>query len=131
MADYAPIGSRIKTAAADTTGQNAGNYTASFAQADWSATWPAFECARIIVTNIPVMTQFTISLNAKTWDTANGGFNSLTTWDATNPLLLIPGDQLDFLFSLATTTTPAPVVTMWLRVDVSLPANRRMTGAVL
>jgi hypothetical protein len=131
MADYAPIGSRFKTAAADTTGQNRGNYTASFGQADWVVNWPAFECARIVVTNVPVLTQFTLALNGKTWDTANGGFNSLTTWDAINPMLLGPGDQLDFLFSLATSTTPAPVVTLWLRVDVALPANKRIAGTVL
>lgn len=131
MADYAPVGYRPKTAAADTTGQNKGNYTATFAQADWVANWPAFECARIVITSIPVLTRFTINLNGKTWDTANGGFNSLTTWDAINPMLLTPGDQVDFLFSLATSTTPAPQVIMWLRADISLPANSRIAGQVI
>ena len=131
MADYAPIGYRPRTAAADTTGQNPGNYTATFTQADWVSNWPAFECPRIVVTNCPVLTQFTINLNGKTWDTANGGFNSLTTWDAFNPMLLTPGDQVDFLFVLATSVTPAPQVTMWLRVDVALPANKYLAGRVL
>lgn len=123
MADYAPIGSRNKTAAADTTQQNPGNYTASFSSADWAGNWPVFECARIVIINVPILTQFSVNLNNRPWDTANGGFNSLTTWDAQNPLLLNPGDQVDFLFALATSVTPAPAVTMWLRYDAALPVN--------
>lgn len=112
------IGPRTKVAAADLTGANPGNLTTTFAGADLNTSVPFFECYKMIVTNVPPGASATIYVNNQIWSFTYPYSGS--EWDPTQPLQLTPDDQIDFRWNVASSTTPAPVTTIWLRYDPAL-----------
>ncbi len=113
-----------KTAAADTTGKNTGNYSAVFQASDFNAYVPYQEIPRIVISGGVVLAQIKIYVASQLFDTANIGFNGITVWSARNPLVLNPGYEVWILFSTAVSGNTAPTVTLWPRYDADNPANK-------
>lgn len=124
---YIGLGPRYLIASADTTGFNAGNYTNAFSPAILASNVPYFEIHHMIVQQVPIGASAQIIINGRSWGFTlpNGG----SEWDPAQPLLLTPGDELDFLWSIAATGT-APLVTVWLRYDPAIPANARIAPGI-
>lgn len=117
---YVKLGPRTVTAAADQTGKNSGNLTSAFTGAVWNANVPLFEAYHMVVQNVPAGAYATIYLNNQPW-----GFtypNVGAEWDPAQPAQLTPTDEMDFLWSVSSATTPLPVVTIWLRYQTSATA---------
>ncbi len=116
---YRTLGPRPVKAAADTTGLNAGNWTAVLDATVISATVSTFELYHMFIkaptlTGTPTTAE--VRLNLSPWDiTLIGQANS---WDPAQPLLMQPGDILYVLFNVPTTITPAPTVTGWFRYQI-------------
>lgn len=113
-----------KTAAADQTGKNPGNYSAVFQPSDFRVNVPYFEIPRIVITGGVILSTFTIYLATQLWDTAVIGFGGITVWSARNPMLINPGNEVWILFAIATSGNTAPAVTIWPRYDLDIPANK-------
>lgn len=128
MADYVTLGSRVVTAAADTTGRNSGNFTNWFTPAVLGVDVPYFECHHILFTGAALLATATIWVGGAQWSFAAAGFGGGAEWDPVNPLLLRPGDEVFFFWNTASTSASVPLVTMWLRFDASIPANRPYAG---
>jgi hypothetical protein len=112
---YIGLGSRgPNTAATDTTGLNTGNYTNSFTPAALATNVPYFEIYHMIVSNVPIGANAQIVVNNKSWGFTNPLIGS--EWDPSQPLLMNPTDEIDFLWSIAA-SGQAPLVTVWLRYD--------------
>lgn len=132
MATYLPLGPRAVTAAADTTGLNAGNLTNAFSPQVLALNVPYAEVYHVAVTGVPAGAVATIVVNTAKWGfTAPGLAGSVAAGAGTEVeysagLLFEPGDEIDFLWSAASTATPKPLVTLWLRYDIDIPANRGM-----
>jgi len=111
-----PLGCRTVKAAADTTGRNAGNYTAVFDATVLGIQNPYFEMYKLYLT-APVLaggsTQVDVGLNLNYWDTTLIGQRN--AWDADQPLLMTPGDTLYVYFNVPTSNTTVPVVYAWFR----------------
>lgn len=130
MSAYIPLGSRVTTAAADTTGLNAGNLTNQFTSASLGINVPFFECYHICVTGVPAGAVGDIRVNTQHWGftapglagSAAAGAGSEVEYSA--GMLLKPGDEIDFLWSVASSVTPKPMVTMWFRYDNDIPVNK-------
>lgn len=118
MAATVTLGSRTTTGALDTTGLNSGNLTNSFTSRVLAVNTSYCELYHMIVQNVPSGASATIYLNNKPWGFVyplNG-----SEWDPQQPMVLHPGDQVDFCWTAANGTTPLPQVTAWLRYDPSL-----------
>lgn len=132
MATYLPLGSRTVTAAADTTGFNAGNLTSQFTQGAFNVDVPYFECYHIAITGVPAGAVADIRINGQRWGfTAPGLAGSAAAGAGTEVeyaagMLLRPGDEVDFFWSAAAAATPEPAITLWLRYDLDIPANKRL-----
>lgn len=113
-----------KTAAADQTGKNSGNYSTVFQQSDYYTNVPYIEVPRIVISGGVILATFTIYLATQLWDTAVIGFGGITVWSARNPMLINPGSEIQILFSIAVFGNTAPSVTLWPRYDLDIPANR-------
>ena len=117
---YVPLGARPVTAAADTTGMNAGNYTAMFDHNVISANVPYFEMYHIYLTSPSLVGSSTIAtvlLNTYFWDvTLIGQANS---WDPSQPMLMTPGDILYVFFNVPVSNPVKPVVTAWFRYQTT------------
>jgi hypothetical protein len=124
MADYIGIPPIPKTAAADQTGKNPGNYSAVYQQSDFRTNVPYFEIPRMVITGGVILTTFTIYLATQLWDTAVIGYGGITVWSARNPMILAPGQEVWILFNLTVSGNTAPSVTLWPRYDLAIPANR-------
>ncbi len=123
---YLPLPTALTTAAADTTGRNAGNLTNAFTADKLPNGVAWYECYHMVVTGVPAGAQATIWIGAKQW-----GFTyplAGSEWDPSQPMLLQLGQEVYFFWSSASSVTPAPVVTMWLRYDPSLPGNPPLPG---
>ena len=117
---YIDLGPRKVIASADQTGLNPGNLTCAFPNNILNVTEPFFEMYHIVVNSVPAGANATIFRNSQQW-----GFTypvSGSEWDPTQPMLLRPGDEVDFCWSVS---TGAPVVTIWLRFD---PATKVLYG---
>ena len=128
MADYITLGSRVVTAAADLTGRNTGNYTNWFTPAVLDVDVPYYECYHILFTGAALLAQTTIWIGTAQWSFAVAGFGGGAEWDPANPMLLRPGDDVFFFWNTASTSASVPMVTMWLRFDTSIPANKPYAG---
>jgi hypothetical protein len=114
---YIGLGSRTVTAALDTTGLNAGNYTNAFTPAVINTNVPYTEVYHMVATSVPGGAQATIYINNKFY-----GFcypNVGSEWNPAQPILLNPADEIDFCWSIAASGT-APMVTAYLRYDPSI-----------
>jgi hypothetical protein len=115
---YQTLGSRAASGAADTTGQNPGNWTVQFAPKDLSVTVTEFEVYKIVVTGAAQTATFNVFVDAKQWDTSVYATNN--SWDPSQPLIMRFGETLYFFYSTASSDGHQPVVTIWLRHEVSL-----------
>ncbi len=117
-AGYVDLGPRGPvTGKADTTGFNRGNWTISFPPEVLTCNVPQFEVYKMIVSGAP-NTTFDVYRENKLWDTAVYGTKN--SWDPQQPLILIPGQSLYFLYSDPTTDNSPPVATIWLRYNADL-----------
>ncbi|HEY2089893.1 MAG TPA: hypothetical protein VGH54_28215 [Mycobacterium sp.] len=117
---YLPLTQLVTTAAADETGKNTGNLTNAFTTGSMPrCAW--FEVYHMVITGVPPGASASIWIGNKQWGFTNplGG----SEWDPSQPLLLQDGQEVYFLWSVASTVTPLPMVTMWLRYDPALPGN--------
>ena len=115
---YQTLGSRAATGAADTTGQNKGNWTVTFAPKDLAVTVTEFEVYKIVVTKAAQTATFDVFVDSKQWDTSVYATNN--SWDPTQPLIMRYGETLYFYYSSASSDGNKPQVTIWLRHEVSL-----------
>jgi hypothetical protein len=114
------LGSRTVTAAID-TGRNTGLWTAVFNDQILAINENPFEIYHIYIATtqllnwsaVPLFGQFQVWINGNPWD--NVPFTANNSWDPSQPMILHPGDEVDFYFSFS--TTPAPIVTAWLRYN--------------
>lgn len=113
----------MTTAAADTTGQNAGNLTNLFAVAIMPLV-NVFEVWHMTIKGAPVAASANITIHNALFSVVTTGINGTNEWDPTQPALLRSGDDLAFLWALAVSVTSKPIVTIWPRFDADLPANR-------
>jgi len=109
------------TAAADTTGSNSGNLTIQFKPVSLGIWLSQFIIYHMVLENLTIGAQAKIILNANTYGyfgpaTANG-----REWFGS--LYMKSGDELDFLFNQASSTTPLPALTAYIIYDPSLPGN--------
>lgn len=118
--------------AADTTGLNPGNWTTAFTT-NVLGTMPAiWEWYRGVVgaqqrgqTITPAPCDIRVNqLKPVTFTFPVGG----SVFSPPQPPIFRQGDELWFFWQLAATVTPAPYVTLFLRYDASLPANRGYGG---
>jgi hypothetical protein len=125
---YLPLTQLITTAGPDTTGKNTGNLTNAFTTAITPrVSW--YECYHIVITNVPSGASATINIGNKLWDFTFPV--SGAAWDPSQPMLLQAGQEIYFLWTAASNSTPLPIVVMWLRYDPSLPGNPQQPLAVV
>jgi hypothetical protein len=105
------------TGVADLTGLNPGNWTVSFDPATIGVNLPQFEVYKIVVMGAP-NTTFDVYIDSQQWDT--GVYGALNSWDPEQPLILRPGQYLNFLYSDPVTDGFPPVITIWLRYDTGV-----------
>lgn len=118
---HIPLGSRTVTAAADTTGLNAGNYTCLFDAAALNINVPFYEIYSMSVTKLATVQTVTVYVNGQVRSTAKLLGNS--EWDPSQPILLLPSDQVALAWDFGSGTKP--VATVWLRYD---PAASERAG---
>lgn len=82
---------------------------------------PYFEVCHIVVEGA-VGSTFSVYVDLQQWDTNQNGSNN--SWDPSVPLAMNPGSYLYFFWSDEATDGIAPVVTVWLRYDQDIIANR-------
>jgi hypothetical protein len=115
---YRTLGSRSASGAADTTGQNTGNWTVQFNTNQLNVQVTEFEVYKIIVTGGAPSATFNVYVDASLWDTAVYAPNN--SWDPVQPLIVRFGQTLYFYYSSASSDGHKPLVTVWLRHEVSL-----------
>ena len=127
MTTYVPLGARLASVTtgmvkADDTGRNAGNWTVTIHPDDMNVPGvPFFEVCHIVI-NGAAGSSFTVYIENQQWDTNQQG--QANSWDPAVPLPLRPGQWLYFFWSNVATDDQPPSVTIWLRYDVDIPANR-------
>jgi hypothetical protein len=109
------------TAAADTTGQNAGNLTITFKPTLLGVWLSQFVIYHMVLENLTIGAQAKIILNAGTYGYFGPATGTGREWFGT--LYMKSGDELDLLFNLASSTTPVPALTAYIIYDPSLPGN--------
>ncbi len=124
---YLPLPPIAVTALADQTGQNPGNWTNAFTVA-LLPTINIFEIWHMTIKNAPVAASANITIHNALFSVVTTGLNGTNEWDPQQPAVLRYGDELDFLWAIATSVTPAPVVTVWTRYDADLPGNQYAAG---
>lgn len=101
----------------DVTGLNPGNWTVQFPPSVINVNIPNFEVYKIIVSGA-ANTTFNVFVDGKLWDV--GIYGTLNSWDPQQPLIMRPGEELDFCYSDAATDGTPPVVTIWLRYNTDI-----------
>lgn len=122
MSTYVPLGARgAVTGSADLTGFNPGNWTIVFDPATMNCNVPYFEVCHIVV-NGAAGSSFSIYVDLAQWDTNQQGYKN--SWDPAVPISMKPGQYLYFYWSDPDTDGTPPIVTIWLRYDQDIIANR-------
>jgi len=125
VASYVGLPPVNATAAADTTGNNAGKYTASI-DSNLSITQiTQFELYKITLDG-PVGFDVRVFFDNKKWSHTSQGWQN--EWDPSQPGLLTSGQIIYFYFGATTGLLPVPTVTCWFRYDASLPALQGSRG---
>jgi hypothetical protein len=115
---YQTLGSRAASGAADTTGQNTGNWTIQFTPKILAITVTEFEVYKMVVTGSAPSATFNVYVDNQQWDTAVYGTNN--SWDPQQPLIVRYGQTINFYYSSASSDGNQPKATIWLRHEVSL-----------
>ncbi len=115
---YRTLGSRKATGAADTTGFNPGNWTVTFDPGLLNATVPEFEIYKIVVKGAATTATFDVYLDTMQWDISVYAVRN--SWDPVQPLIVRYGQSVFFYYSTASSDGNQPVITVWLRHEVSL-----------
>ena len=108
-------------AAADTTGQNAGNLTIVFKPTILGIWLAEFIIYHMVLENLTLGAQAKIILNANTYGYFGPATGAGREWFGT--LYMKSGDELDFLFNQASNVTPLPTLTAYVIYDASLAGN--------
>ena len=116
---YKLLGSRYAVGAADTTGQNPGNWTVQFPASLINVNVPEAEIYKMVVQNGAPTATFNVYVNNTLWDLAV--YAPHNSWDPQQPLIIRPGDSLFFYYSDPATDGYQPNVTIWLRYEITLP----------
>lgn len=117
------LGSRRVVSAPDLTGSNPGNLTAAFTPAVININVPFFELYKMIVQNVPIGFSALCAIDNKQFSFTLP--NQGSEWDPSQPMLMIPTNELDLFWNIPTSNTTLPVVTAWFRFDTDIPANQR------
>lgn len=91
---------------------NAGNWTCTFQAADIGISLPEFECYRIVITNGPPNSTFTVYIGNRLFDSVNPG--DTNSWDPNNPMKLQSGDAIYFYWD-SSTPNFAPMVALYFQ----------------
>lgn len=124
---YIPLAPVVTVAAADATGQNTGNWTNAFTP-QLLPLVSLSEIYHMTVSGAAVLASAQILIRNKNYSNVVADLSGSNEWDPSQPAYVNAGDEVDFLWNLATASTAAPTVTMWLRYDPSLPQNLSYTG---
>jgi hypothetical protein len=120
---YITLGSRgPQTGTPDLTSLNPGNWTAAFTPDIINVNQSQFEIYKMIVFCAkPTLVTFDVYVDSQKWDT--GVYGNRNSWDPSEPLIMRPGQTLNFLYSNPDTDGFPPVVWIWLRYDpaISVP----------
>lgn len=116
---YQTLGSRQVVATPDATGLNPGNWTVQLTDQILNSQVDPYEIYHFFVSTSSTLSftspgatgQFQVWINNVPWD--NEPYSANNSWDPSQPMILHPGDEVDFFFSFGTGT--APIVTAWLR----------------
>lgn len=128
MANYIGLPQVTKTAAADQTGRNPGNYTNAFTPADLPRI-SQYEIYHMTVTGAVILASATIYIRNSLFSTVTVDTSGNNEWDPSVPALVNYGDEIDFLWNFAVAGNAAPQATLWLRFDAALPRNQQqVTG---
>jgi hypothetical protein len=63
----------------------------------------------------PTLVTFDVYVDSQKWDT--GVYGNRNSWDPSEPLIMRPGQTLNFLYSNPTTDGFPPNAWIWLRYD--------------
>lgn len=122
MSTYVTLGARGPVnGVADLTGRNPGNWTVVFDPDTINCNMPYFEVSHIVVSGAPAST-FTVFVDSRQWDTTQNGQSN--SWDPSVPLAIIPGQYIYFFWSDPVSDSMPPEVTIWIRYDQDIIANR-------
>lgn len=122
MTTYVDLGARGPvTGKPDQSGLNPGNWSVTFDPGVLAQSVAQFEVYKIVVSGA-ANTTFKVYRESKLWDV--GVYGTLNSWDPQQPLLMHDGETLLFAYSDAVADNTPPVVTIWLRYDSDLPANK-------
>ena len=118
---YVGLGSRRVVSSLDRTGLNPGNYTAAFTPDVLVINVPYFELYKMIVENVPIGFSATCVIDNKKFSFTLP--NQGSEWDPSQPMLMIPSNELDLLWNIPVPNATIPIVTAWFRFDDSIPRN--------
>jgi len=107
---------------ADTTGNNEGNWTVTFAPAQLNTNMPFIEVYKVIIhgANGSSMDWF---VEQNQWETTVAADNN--AWDPQQPLTVRAGQTMYMYWSNPVTDNNPPTVTIWLRYDQDIEVNQR------
>jgi hypothetical protein len=123
VATYVDLGTPgPNTAGPDQTGRNTGNLTNQLSSSFINITIAVFECYHMVVSNVPLGAAAVIMRNGRQYSFTQPFTGS--EWDPSQPMGLFAGDEIDFLWSVVSSTRPLPIVTAFFRYDSSLAVNK-------
>src|SRR6266702_2398900 len=122
MTTYVELGPRTKTGAADTTGNNAGKWTVTFAPADLNTNMPYYEVYKVIISGAAGSTMNWF-VEQNIWEATIAA--DINAWDPQQPLVMRAGQTIYMYWSDLVTDNDPPDVTIWLRYDQDIDANQR------
>jgi len=120
-ADYDYLPPINATAVADTTGNNAGNWTAQIATTNYGISYLSqFECFKMTIDG-PIGFGMAVYIDNKKWSHTSQGWQN--EWDPQQVMPLKAGQTIYFYWEAADTILPVPTVTCWFRYDTNLPGS--------
>lgn len=113
---YRTLGFRNAKGAADTTGNNKGNWTVQFTPALINVTVTDFEIYKMILGGAAQTATFTVSIDNGLWDT--NVYGAQNSWEPSGGLMLLRSGQSVYLYyNSPSTDGHQPTVTAWFRYD--------------
>jgi len=121
MSTFVSLGPRVQKGVAAPTNAPQ-NWQVIFDPATINCTMPYFEVSHISVMGAQG-SSFTIYIDAQEWENVQNGY--INSWDPVVPIPLHPGQYLYMYWSNPDTDGNPPTVTIWMRYDQDIIANRR------